>query len=69
MATNLDEPKALDEWPDNPYSPEAEAYLRANGVRPATQPWKPTPGIPVKQRPMWLAFILRTLRKLRLYDD
>lgn len=69
MATNLDDPKALDDWPDEAHSPEAVAYLRAHGVRPATQPWKPRPGIPVKQRPMWLALIFRTLRKLRLYDD
>jgi hypothetical protein len=69
MATNLNEAETVDEWPDEAHSPAAVAYLRAHGVRPATARWKPTPGVPVKQRPMWLAFIFRTLRKLRLYDD
>jgi len=51
--------------------PEERAFmekLKANGVRLATKRWEPRPGIPVKQRPMWLAFIFRILRKLG-YDD
>ncbi|HEX9936626.1 MAG TPA: hypothetical protein VGB15_05870 [Longimicrobium sp.] len=69
MATNLDEAETVDRWPDEAHSPAALEYLRAHGVRPASRKWTPRPGFPVKQRPMWLAFIFRTLRKLRLYDD
>ena len=69
MATNLSEAETVDQWPDEAHSPAAVEYLRAHGVRPATRKWMPRPGVPVKQRPMWLAFIFRTLRKLGLYDD
>jgi hypothetical protein len=49
--------------------PEAvNAYLRAHGVRPATQPWG-GPYDLTKPRPWWLALIIRSLRRLRLYDD
>lgn len=67
MATNLNDPEAIS-WPDEAHSPEAVAYLRAHGVRPATQPWDPSRRA-AKQRPWWLAFIIRSLRKLHLYDD
>ena len=69
METNLQDRETVDDWPDEAHSPAALEYLRAHGVRPATRRWTPTPGVPVKQRPMWLAFIFRTLRKLRLDDD
>lgn len=69
MATNLSEPETIDAWPDEAHEQAVVEYLRAHGVKPATRRWQPSPGIPVKQRPMWLAFIFRTLRKLRLYDD
>lgn len=67
MATNLEEAETID-WPDEAHSPEAVAYLRAHGVRPATGSLNRSRVIG-KQRPLWLAFIFRTLRKLRLYDD
>jgi hypothetical protein len=68
MTTDLDEARILDDWPGEAHSPEAVAYLRAHGVRPATGSLN-RPRVIAKQRPWWLALILRTLRKLRLYDD
>ena len=62
--------ETLELWPDeDAHERRVLAYLRANGVRPATRQWERVRGVPVKQRPWWLAFIVRTLRKLRLYDD
>lgn len=70
MSTNLQDRETLEIWPDTDAEERAFLeHLRANGVRLATRPWERAPGVPVKQRPMWLAFIFRTLRKLRLYDD
>lgn len=39
-------------------TPEEVAWMRERGIRPATKRW--TPPEPVKQRPAWLAFLLRT---------
>jgi hypothetical protein len=36
--------------------------LRAAGVKLAERPFDPSSFTPVKQRPKWLAFIIRTLR-------
>jgi len=69
MATNVTATETIDERRDEAYEQAVVEYLRAHGVHPATRRWEPSPGVPVKQRPMWLAFIFRTLRKLRLYDD
>jgi hypothetical protein len=70
METNLRDTKALDLGPDEDAEERAFLeHLRANGVRLATRPRERAPGSPVKQRPLWLAFIFRTLRRLRLYDD
>lgn len=66
MDTNRYDPEALDR-PDHVRGEAVIEYLRAHGVKPATRRWEPSPGVPVKQRPMWLGFIVRTLRKLRLY--
>lgn len=59
MATNLEEAETLD-WPDEAHSPEAVEYLRAHGVRPATQSLD-RPRVIGKQRPWWLALLIRTL--------
>lgn len=51
--------------------PEDLAFLeklKANGVQLATKRW----GGPYelgKPRPWWVAFIVRVLRKLRIYED
>ena len=52
--------------------PEELAFLeklKANGVQLATKRWEPRPGLPIKPRPMWLAFIFRMLRKLGYEDE
>ena len=66
MQTNLAEQKTL----LDPEDAEEQAFvehLRANGVRVGTQQWVRRRPIG-KQRPMWLAFVVRILRKLG-YDD
>jgi hypothetical protein len=68
METNLRETETLDMGSDD--DPEERAFLehlRVNGVRLATEPWDDRPRVIVKQRPWWLAFVFRTLRKLHLY--
>jgi hypothetical protein len=39
-------------------TPDEVAWMRQRGIKPATRPW--TPPTPVRQRPAWLAFLLRT---------
>lgn len=39
-------------------TPEEVAWMRQHGIRPATKRWEPP--TPLKQRPAWLAFMLRT---------
>jgi hypothetical protein len=68
MSTNLRDHETLAVEPEDPEELAFLEHLRVNGVKLATEPWDPT-WEPVKQRPWWLAFILRTLRKLRLIDD
>jgi hypothetical protein len=67
MATNLNEPETLDRS-DRANEQAVVDYLRAHGVQPATQPWG-GPYTLAKPRPRWLAFVVRTLRTLRLLDD
>lgn len=43
------------------YTPEFLEQLRRGGIRPATNPGSRI-FKPVKQRPAWLAFVLRLLR-------
>ena len=70
MSTNLQDRETLDLWPDEDAEERAFLeHLRANGVRLATRARERVPGSAVKQRPWWLAFIFRTLRRLRLCDD
>jgi hypothetical protein len=70
MSPTQSDLETLELWPDEDAEERAFlAHLRANGVRPATRQWERARAMPVKQRPWWLAFIFRTLRKLRLYDD
>jgi hypothetical protein len=44
-------------------TPEEVVWMREHGIRPATQPWR-GPREPVKLRPWWLAFLLRTWDRL-----
>ncbi len=39
------------------HTPERLEWMRRNGIRPSTRPW--VPHEPAKQRPRWLAFLLR----------
>lgn len=68
MATNLEDRETLDLWPEDADEQAFLEHLRANGVRLATGRWG-GPYVLAKRRPWWLALIIRTLRKLRLYDD
>lgn len=43
-------------------TPDKVEWMRQRGIHPATQPW--TPPTPAKQRPAWLAFLLRTRDRL-----
>ena len=43
-------------------TPEEVVWMREHRIRPATRPW--IPPTPVKQRPAWLAFLLRTCDRL-----
>lgn len=68
METNLR--NTLELKPDEDAEEQAFLeHLRANGVRLATEPWDDRPRVIVKQRPWWLAFVFRTLRRLHLYRD
>lgn len=69
METNRRDTETLDLWPDEDAEERAFLeHLRANGVRLATKSLD-RPRVALKQRPWWLAFIFRTLRRLRLYDN
>ena len=68
METNLQDRETLELWPDEDAEERAFLeHLRANGVRLATKS-RDRPRVALKQRPWWLAFIFRTLWRLRLYD-
>lgn len=70
MPTDLTDRETLESQPGHADQRVQDDYLRAHGVRPATRRWDSDPSwAPVKQRPAWLAFIVRNLRKLGLYDD
>lgn len=45
------------------HTPEALERMRRLGIRPATKPWVPPMPL-VKQRPAWLAFLLRTMNRV-----
>jgi hypothetical protein len=45
------------------HTPERLDWMRRHGIRPATQQWQ-GPSEPVKLRPGWLAFLLRTADRL-----
>ena len=45
------------------HTPERLERMRKRGIRPATRPWRPHPQ-PVKLRPRWLAFLLRTWNRV-----
>jgi hypothetical protein len=69
MATNQQDLETLELWPDEDTEERAFLeHLRANGVRLATKSLD-RPRVIGKQRPRWLAFILRTLKRLHLYRD
>jgi hypothetical protein len=69
MSTTQQDLETLELWPDHDAEERAFlAHLRANGVRLATRSLD-RPRVIGKQRPPWLAFIVRALRKLRLYND
>ena len=60
MATRVE--ADLERWVLPPLSDEEEERLRAAGVRPATGTFADWDWKPVKMRPRWLAFLIRTLR-------
>ena len=69
METNLRGTETLDLGPDEDAEERAFLeHLRANGVRLATKSLD-RPRVIGKQRPRWLAFIIRTFRRLHLYRD
>ena len=68
MATNLDNTDRLSVGPQEAAEQDFLEHLRANGVRLGRQGLN-RPRIIGRQRPMWLAFIVRTLRKLHVLDD
>ncbi|HEU4556850.1 MAG TPA: hypothetical protein VFS20_03335 [Longimicrobium sp.] len=69
METNLRDTETLDLWPDEDAEERAFLeHLRANGIRLATKSLD-RPRVIGKQRPRWLAFMIRTLRRLHLYRD
>lgn len=69
MATNQQDLETLELWPDEDAEERAVLdYLRARGVQPATRSLD-RPRVIGRQRPRWLAFIFRTLRRLHLYRD
>jgi hypothetical protein len=71
MATNLEDRETLELWPETAEEAEEQAFLdhlRANGVRLGRQSLD-RPRVIGAQRPMWLACIVRILRRLRLIDD
>jgi hypothetical protein len=45
------------------HTPERLEWMRQHGIRPATRLWQ-GPSEPVKLRPDWLAFLLRTADRL-----
>lgn len=45
------------------HTPERLEWMRQHGIRPATRRWQ-GPSEPVKLRPGWLAFLLRTADRL-----
>lgn len=49
----------LDGWEIPPLSPEVQERLRAAGVRPPTGSFDDWSFEPIRQRPRWLAFLLR----------
>ena len=66
MQPNLTDQKTLLDLEDAEEQAFVE-HLRTNGVRVGTQPWARRRPIG-KQRPRWLALVVRMLRKLG-YDD
>jgi hypothetical protein len=42
------------------HTPERLAWMREHGIRPATHRWEGPREPPVRLRPAWLAFLLRT---------
>ena len=65
MATNLENRETLELRPEDAEDRAFVEHLRANGVRVATGSLD-RPRVIGKQRPPWLAFIIRTLRSLHL---
>lgn len=68
MSTNLENPDRLGVGAGEGDKQAFLDHLRANGVRVGRQGLD-RPRVIGKQRPKWLAFFVRILRKLHVLDD